>query len=207
MFVEVIYGLISNSLGLLTDGAHMLLDCSAILIGLYSRYLTKKSKNDIYNFGYGRAEVLGTFINSIFLIFISIYIVFESIERSIQPRDIHGDNLILVSFLGLVVNLIGIYFFHGENGFHSHGDSGCNHSYKGKAKEHKKSCKSAADKHDHDKARSYSNKTEDISREGNLESYDSEIYGSPDSKKRFKYILFEILYIFSFLYILIFVFK
>lgn len=182
MFVEVIYGLISNSLGLLTDGAHMLLDCSAILIGLYSRYLTKKSKNEIYNFGYGRAEVLGTFINSVFLIFISLYIVFESIERSIQPKDIHGDNLILVSFLGLVVNLIGIYFFHGEHGFHSHGHSGCSHSHKKNNKSYKKECKSH--KHDHNEKHSHSDKTEDLSREGSLKSFDSEIYGSPDSNSK-----------------------
>lgn len=126
MFVEVIYGLISNSLGLLTDGAHMLLDCSAIIIGLYCRYLTTKRKNNKYNFGYARSEVVGTFINSVFLIFISIYIVFEALARSIQPKHIHGENLMIISFLGLLVNLIGIYFFHGEHGFHNHE---CSHSH------------------------------------------------------------------------------
>ena len=119
MFVEVVYGLVSNSLGLLTDGAHMLLDCSAIIIGLYSSYLSDKNKNHNYNFGYLRSEVLGTFINSVFLVFISIYIVFESFERFLQPEEIHSDHLILVSFIGLLVNLIGIYFLHGEHGFHS----------------------------------------------------------------------------------------
>lgn len=128
MFVEIIYGLISNSLGLLTDGAHMLLDCSAILIGLFSLLLSKKNKNDNYNYGYARSEVLGTFINSVFLIFISIYIVFESIERSIEPKDIHGNHLILVSFLGLLVNFIGIYFFHGEKGiYNTHQSPSCSH--------------------------------------------------------------------------------
>ncbi len=120
MFVEVIYGLISNSLGLLTDGAHMLLDCSAIIIGLYSSYLKDKKNNTNYNFGYLRSEVLGTFINAVFLIFISIYIVFESFERFLQPKEIHSEHLILVSFLGLVVNMIGIYFLHGDHGFHAH---------------------------------------------------------------------------------------
>lgn len=177
MFIEVIYGLLSNSLGLLTDGAHMLLDCSAIIIGLYSRYLTKKSKNDFYNFGYGRAEVLGTFVNSVFLIFISLYIVFESIERSIQPKEIHGDNLILVSFLGLVVNLIGIYFFHGEHGFHSHshGDSGCKHSLTGKGNDKARKIGCGSAKHNHQ------DENEDISREGSLKSFDSESFGSSES--------------------------
>jgi zinc transporter 5/7 len=120
MFVEVLYGLISNSLGLLTDGAHMLLDCSAILIGLYSQYLSDKPSDKSFNFGYLRSEVLGTFINSVFLVFIALYIVFESLERFINPKEIHSDHLILISFLGLIVNLIGVYYLHGDHG-HSHG--------------------------------------------------------------------------------------
>ena len=49
MFVEVIYGLLSNSLGLLTDGAHMLLDCTAVVIGLYSSYLSEFKSNILVN--------------------------------------------------------------------------------------------------------------------------------------------------------------
>lgn len=128
MFVEVLYGLISNSLGLLTDGAHMLLDCSAIIIGLYSSYLSDNKSDASFNFGYSRSEVLGTFINSVFLVFVSIYIVFESIERFINPIEIHSDHLILVSVLGLVVNLIGVYYLHGEHG-HGHGHGGCSHGH------------------------------------------------------------------------------
>ena len=52
MFVEVIYGLLCNSLGLLTDGAHMLLDCTAVIIGLYSSYLSEKKPNKNINFGF-----------------------------------------------------------------------------------------------------------------------------------------------------------
>ena len=116
MFVEVFFGLISNCLGLLTDGAHMLLDCSAVIIGLYSSYLSEFPSNSKFEFGYFRSEILGTFINSVFLIFIAIYILFESIERFISPKDIHSENLILVSFLGLVVNIIGLIIAH------DHGD-------------------------------------------------------------------------------------
>ena len=59
MFVEVIYGLLSNSLGLLTDGAHMLLDCTAVIIGLYSSYLSEFKANNNYNFGYNVSRVPG----------------------------------------------------------------------------------------------------------------------------------------------------
>ena len=123
MFVEVIYGLISNSLGLLTDGAHMLLDCTAVIIGLYSSYLSEFKANNNYNFGYLRSEIIGTFINSVFLFFIAIYIVFESIERFIEPKEIHSENLILVSFIGLLVNIVGLIFAH------DHGDDSDDHHH------------------------------------------------------------------------------
>jgi zinc transporter 5/7 len=129
MFVEVIYGLLSNSLGLLTDGAHMLLDCTAVVIGLYSSYLSEFKSNNNYNYGYFRSEILGTFINSVFLFFIAVYIVFESIERFIEPKEIDSENLILVSFLGLVVNIIGLVFAH-DHGDHDHGHEHCHeHSH------------------------------------------------------------------------------
>ena len=128
MFVEVIYGLLSNSLGLLTDGAHMLLDCTAVVIGLYSSYLSEFKSNNNYNYGYLRSEILGTFINSVFLFFIAVYIVFESIERFIEPKDIDSENLILVSFLGLVVNIIGLVFAH-DHGDHDHHDHGHDHKH------------------------------------------------------------------------------
>jgi zinc transporter 5/7 len=135
MFVEVLYGLFSNSLGLLTDGAHMLLDCSAIIIGLYSSYLSDKKSDTIYNFGYGRSEVLGTFINSVFLVFVALYIVFESIERFISPKEIHSDHLILVSFIGLLVNLLGVYYLHGTHG-HSHVEERSSHGHSEKKELH-----------------------------------------------------------------------
>jgi len=126
MFVEVIYGLLSNSLGLLTDGAHMLLDCTAVVIGLYSSYLSEFKSNNNYNYGYLRSEILGTFINSVFLFFIAVYIVFESIERFIEPKDIDSENLILVSFLGLVVNIIGLVFAHDHRDHeHDHNNEHC----------------------------------------------------------------------------------
>lgn len=156
MFVEVIYGVISNSLGLLTDGAHMLLDCSAIIIGLYSSYLSEKGKNSQFNFGYSRSEVLGTFINAVFLYFIAFYIVFESLERFINPKIIHADHLILVSFIGLLINLVGVFYLHGSHSHshhdHSHGEVGHSliHSHDHSTCEGKKSQKKKnKDKHKH----------------------------------------------------------
>ena len=148
MFVEVIYGLLSNSLGLLTDGAHMLLDCTAVVIGLYSSYLSEFKSNNNYNYGYLRSEILGTFINSVFLFFIAVYIVFESIERFIEPKDIDSENLILVSFLGLVVNIIGLVFAH-DHGDHDHHDHGHEHNHDHGHHEHELDDEKKEINHDH----------------------------------------------------------
>ena len=131
MFVEVVYGLISNSLGLLTDGAHMLLDCTAVIIGLYSSYLSEFKANNNYNYGYLRSEIIGTFINSVFLFFIAIYIVFESIERFIEPKEVHSENLILVSFIGLLVNIVGLIFAHDHGDEDSHDHHHHHHHHEG----------------------------------------------------------------------------
>ena len=123
MLVEVIYGVISNSLGLLTDGVHMFLDCSAIVVGIYSSYLSKRKPDNNYNYGYARSEVIGTFINSIFLVFIAFYIVIESVERFLQPKHIHSEHILFIAIIGLIVNLIGIVFlqeFHSDCHGHSH---------------------------------------------------------------------------------------
>ena len=168
MFVEVIYGLLSNSLGLLTDGAHMLLDCTAVVIGLYSSYLSEFKSNNNYNYGYFRSEILGTFINSVFLFFIAVYIVFESIERFIEPKEIDSENLILVSFLGLVVNIIGLVFAH-DHGDHDHGhEHSHEHSHEhedehdGLKKEENHKDEHHDHKHDHDHEHNENNKEEKI---------------------------------------------
>jgi zinc transporter 5/7 len=114
MFVEILFGLIRNSLGLLTDGALMLLDCSAIMIGLYTTYLTTLKPNSKFHFGYHRTEVIGTFINSVFLLFIAIYVIFQSLERFIQPKQVDTSHLFTISFLGLFINLIGISFLYNQ---------------------------------------------------------------------------------------------
>lgn len=129
MILEISYGLASNSLGLLTDGAHMFLDCLAIVIGMYSSYVTNKPSNKSFAFGFVRAEVIGSFINGVFLVFISLYIVLESLERFIQPKSINTENIVLISFIGLAVNVIGMVFLKEIHGHHGHNHSeNCNHS-------------------------------------------------------------------------------
>jgi cation diffusion facilitator family transporter len=79
---------------------------------------------------YNRIETVAAFFNSIFLVFISSSIVIEAIQRLVHPPEMNTHRLLLVSFLGLVVNLVGIFAFnHGHD--HGHGHSHGHHHHHG----------------------------------------------------------------------------
>ncbi|KAK1328862.1 hypothetical protein QTO34_011032 [Cnephaeus nilssonii] len=127
-FVELLYGIWSNCLGLISDSFHMFFDSTAILAGLAASVISKWRDNDAFSYGYVRAEVLAGFVNGLFLIFTAFFIFSEGVERALAPPDVHHERLLLVSVLGFVVNLVGIFVFqHGGHG-HSHG-SGHGHSH------------------------------------------------------------------------------
>jgi len=125
MFVELIYGFYSNSLGLISDAGHMLFDCVALAIGLYASFVSKIKANSTYTYGYHRYEVLSGYVNGVFLLFIGYFVFVESIERLFR-KDTHigGDSLVVVSVLGLCVNMIGLGFFHDHHAGHGHSHGG-----------------------------------------------------------------------------------
>ncbi|CRK99456.1 CLUMA_CG012672, isoform A [Clunio marinus] len=128
-FVELLYGVWTNSLGLISDSFHMFFDCTGLLAGLAASVITKWKANDKYSYGYVRVEVLAGFVNSLFLLFISFFILSESVERLIEPPEVKHERLFVVSILGFIVNLVGIYAFqHGGAHGHSHG-GGSSHSH------------------------------------------------------------------------------
>ncbi|XP_050070278.1 zinc transporter 7 [Anopheles maculipalpis] len=132
-FVELMYGIWTNSLGLISDSFHMFFDCTGLLAGLAASVITKWRANEKYSYGYVRAEVLAGFVNSLFLLFIAFFIMSEAVERAIEPPEVKHERLFIVSVLGLLVNLVGIYAFqHGGHG-HSHGGGGHGHSHGGGA--------------------------------------------------------------------------
>lgn len=131
-FVELIYGVWTNSLGLISDSFHMFFDCTGLMAGLVATVITKWKANDKFSYGYVRAETLAGFINGLFLLFISFFIFSEAVERLVEPPEVKHERLLVVSVLGFLVNLVGIFVFqHGGAGHgHSH-DGGHGHSHDG----------------------------------------------------------------------------
>lgn len=120
--VEFIYGFLTNSLSLISDGFHMLFDSSALLIGLWASLLVRLKPTRNYPFSMIRVELLSGFINGVFLVIIAFIILFEALVRLLDPPTILTHRLLIVSVLGLLVNLIGIFSLHSHHG-HSHGHS------------------------------------------------------------------------------------
>lgn len=130
MFVELVYGYFSNSLGLISDAGHMLFDCTALAIGLYASFVAKIGANPIYTYGYHRYEIISGYVNGVFLLFIGYFILVESVERLFKPPEIASESLVWVSAIGFVVNIIGLTFFH-DHGGHGHSHGGHGHSHGG----------------------------------------------------------------------------
>ncbi|EFI27377.1 hypothetical protein CC1G_14848 [Coprinopsis cinerea okayama7 len=125
MLVQMLYGVWTNSLGLISDAIHMAFDCMAIGVGLLASVMATWEPNERFTYGYGRIETLSGFANGIFLILISIFIVFEAIQRIIDPPEMNTNQLLLVSSVGLAVNLFGMFAMGG----HHHGGGGHSHSH------------------------------------------------------------------------------
>ncbi|XP_020780160.1 proton-coupled zinc antiporter SLC30A5 [Boleophthalmus pectinirostris] len=121
-FVELFYGVWTNSLGLISDGFHMLFDCSALVLGLFAALMTRWKATRIFSYGYGRVEILSGFINGLFLMVIAFFVFVESVTRLVDPPNINTDMLTPVSVGGLLVNLVGICAF---SHAHSHGGKSC----------------------------------------------------------------------------------
>ncbi|GAW09618.1 cation efflux protein [Lentinula edodes] len=119
MLVQMLYGIWTNSLGLISDAIHMAFDCMAIGVGLFASVMATWEPNETFTYGYGRIETLSGFANGIFLILISIFIVFEAVQRILDPPEMDTSQLLLVSSLGLAVNLFGMFAMGGHHHHHT----------------------------------------------------------------------------------------
>ncbi|KAJ3319162.1 hypothetical protein HDU76_000631, partial [Blyttiomyces sp. JEL0837] len=127
--VEIVSGYISGSIALIADSFHMLSDLLALGVAFYSIKLAKRSqKRHDLTFGFQRAEILGAFANSVFLLALCFTIIIEAIQRFVEPVHIENPMLVLiVGCLGLAMNILGMFLFHEHHG-HSH-DHGHSHSH------------------------------------------------------------------------------
>lgn len=112
MVVEVVGGIISGSLALLADAGHMLTDTMALALAAMAFHVSKRPPDGKLTFGYQRFQILAAFVNGISLIAIVGWILFEAVQRFLNPNEILGETMLLVAAAGLIVNLISFAVLH-----------------------------------------------------------------------------------------------
>ena len=105
--VEIIGGIISGSLSLISDALHNFSDGVSVIISYFAIRLKQKDFSPKHTFGFKRAEILAAVINSSVLVIISIYLFYEAVIRFQDPEPIKGILMTSVASVGLIANIIG----------------------------------------------------------------------------------------------------
>lgn len=103
--LEIIGALAFHSLALGADAAHMFSDIVALALALVAQRLVRRPASPQHSFGWRRAEVLAAQLNGLLLIGVSVWIVYEAVQRLGSPVDVASGGLIAVATLGLIANL------------------------------------------------------------------------------------------------------
>jgi cobalt-zinc-cadmium efflux system protein len=109
MLAEVIGGLLTRSLALLADAAHMLTDAGALGLALFAIRIAERPASPQKTFGYYRVEILAALANATVLLLITVYILYEAWQRFKSPPEVLSWPMLIVATVGLGVNLIGMW--------------------------------------------------------------------------------------------------
>lgn len=106
--IEVVGGILTNSVAILSDAVHDLGDTFSLGLAWYFQKMSKKESNSSYSYGYKRYSVLGALVNGIVLFLGCIYIFFETVPRLMDPEDVDPRGMLILSILGISVNAIAV---------------------------------------------------------------------------------------------------
>lgn len=113
--VEVIGGILSNSLALLSDAGHMIMDSAAISLSLFAVHLSMRPPSEKNSFSLVRIEIIAAFINGITLVGLALYIFYEAIQRIEEPPEIKAGMMLAVAIAGMLANVAGAYILWGAS--------------------------------------------------------------------------------------------
>ena len=112
--IEVIAGVRSHSLALLSDAGHNFTDALALLLAAFAYYVQSKPPDEFKTYGYHRAGVLAAFINALTLVLLSLYIFWESYRRLLHPQPVEEMTMLVVAAVGLLLNSSIMWGLRGE---------------------------------------------------------------------------------------------
>ncbi|HBE83433.1 MAG TPA: cation transporter, partial [Blastocatellia bacterium] len=112
MVVEAVGGWWTNSLALIADAGHMLTDVAALSLTLFAIWFAARPATSKKTYGYYRLEILAAFVNGIALVLLSIWIIWEAIERWQQPQGVLAGEMTVIAVGGLAVNVAAAFLLH-----------------------------------------------------------------------------------------------
>lgn len=129
MIGEVIGGLISSSIALLTDAAHMLSDLVGFCISFIAVWLSRRPATERFSFGFHRAEVIGGCASIILIWGLTIWLIAEAADRIYNPEIVDGEVMLITASGGLLANIVmaKVLHHHGHGHGHSHDHHGQGH--------------------------------------------------------------------------------
>ncbi|WP_410210696.1 cation diffusion facilitator family transporter [Aquirhabdus sp.] len=106
LIAEVVGGIWTHSLALLSDAAHVSTDAAAIAIAIAAIRVGRRPADDQRTYGYYRFEILGVVLNALLLFAVAIYILYEAYLRLSNPPELHSTGMIFIALGGLIANLV-----------------------------------------------------------------------------------------------------
>ncbi|KQC30640.1 cation diffusion facilitator family transporter [Flagellimonas eckloniae] len=101
---QVIGGIISGSLALLSDALHNFSDVLSLIISYIATLLGKRKASSHKTFGYKRAEIMAAFVNAATLVVVAVILMIEAVERLLEPQEIESNLVIWLSLIGIAAN-------------------------------------------------------------------------------------------------------
>jgi cobalt-zinc-cadmium efflux system protein len=108
LIAEVVGGILTNSLALISDAAHMFTDSAALAISLTAIRIGKRPADTRRTFGYYRFEILAAAFNAVLLFLVALYILFEAYQRLKNPPEVQSTMMLVIAALGLIINVISM---------------------------------------------------------------------------------------------------
>jgi len=115
MIAEGVGGWLTNSLALIADAGHMLTDVAALGLTLGAIWFASRPATPRKTFGWYRLEILAAFVNGLVLVLLSIWVIYEAIERWRSPEPVLGLQMTLIAAGGLVANVISARLLHSDH--------------------------------------------------------------------------------------------
>ena len=112
LLIEVVGGIITNSLALLADAGHLFTDVAEIGLALFAIRIAARPADEDRTFGMYRVEILAAVINAVLLFAVAVFVLFEAWRRFLDPPDVEGGLMLVVATAGLIGNAVSLWLLH-----------------------------------------------------------------------------------------------